>query len=405
MGYFKLPFLLDGATGTNLFRAGMPRGVCVEKWILENPQHIMELQRQYAKAGSDAVMAPTFGANRVKLRSFGLEKQVNEYNKRLVSFSREAVGGNVLVAGDMSPTGLFVEPFGDTTFEELIDIFEEHAFALKEAGVDYIAAETMMSLTEARACLIAAKKTGLPVTVTLTVNENGKTLSGGDVLSNLLILESLGADAVGLNCSTGPDIVLKALKGASKHIRIPLIAKPNAGLPDEATGEYDVTPEAFADSVPLFFDEGISILGGCCGTSPEHISALREKMDRMNYSEPPRHSEEKLTAADERNIYTIDEKDLTLSEEIKCGENMSDSFEDVGDDACALIRLNSRGDAHEFSLSAYLLRSPVCFISDDINALTEALTLYQGKVFVDRRSEIEFSELEAICRSFGAQII
>ena len=413
-GKFRLPMLLDGATGTNLMRAGMPQGVCAEQWIIGHPDPLRQLQRAYARAGSDAVMAPTFEANRHRLAAFGLEGQVAEINRRLCEISRQAVGNGVLVAGDMSPLGEFVEPFGDMTFAQLTDIFREQAFALKNAGADYIAVETMTSLTEARASLLAAKETGLPVTVTLTVDEKGRLLSGGDPTACLVVLAAMGADAVGLNCSTGPDIVLRCLAAAAPYVHVPLIAKPNAGLPVQGkTGVYDITPEAFAAYVPRFLEAGAAIIGGCCGTTPETVAHLRREIDRHPFV--PRSGDDgtgsegarDFLAADERHTWRIDADSIDFSHKLDCAPDLADRLIQLSEEnfVAARIRVGSVEDAHELGMCAYLCTLPVVLLSGDAAALEEALRLYQGRALIDSKSDLPADGLRTLAERYGAVVI
>lgn len=196
---------LDGATGSNLMKAGMPAGVCPEQWILEHEDIMENLQREYVRAGSDILYAPTFTANRIKLEEYGLADRIEEINTKLVSLSKRAAEGKALVAGDLTMTGRQLAPMGDMGFEELIDIYKEQIRYLADAGADLLVVETMMSLQESRAALIAAKETcELPVMVTMTFEKDGRSLFGTDAVSAAVTLESLGADAIGANCSTGP---------------------------------------------------------------------------------------------------------------------------------------------------------------------------------------------------------
>lgn len=406
---FKLPLLLDGATGTNLMKAGMPSGVCVEQWVLEHGEVIKKLQKGFVDAGCDVLTAPTFGANRHKLSQHGFGDRVAEFNRRLVALSREVADGRA-VAGDMSPTGLFVEPFGDETFDGLVGIFREQAFALKDAGVDYIACETFMSLTEARAALIAAEETGLPVTVTITVDENGRTLSGGDVLSNLVTLAAMGAAAVGLNCSTGPEVVKKALTGVASHIKVPIIAKPNAGVPGRA--DHILSPEEFAAFVPDFYSEGVGILGGCCGTEPEHLKRVREEMDASPFcghagdDDTAGEGVRDFIAANEKQAFFVAEEGLDFSHKIHCDSQLADRLLDLeGENCAARIVIGSADDAREFGMNAYLASTPVVLLGYDAGALDEALKLYCGRAMVDSKSEVPREKLEELSRRYGAVII
>lgn len=228
----ETPIFLDGATGSNLLKRGMPAGVCPEKWILEHKDVLIGLQREFIEAGSNIVYAPTFSANRIKLKEYGLAEQIREMNHELVAVSREAAGTKALVAGDITMTGEQLAPMGKMDFEELIDIYKEQIGCLAEAGVDLLVVETMMSLQETRAALIAAKETcELPVMATMTFESDGRTLYGTDAATAAIVLESLGAAAIGANCSTGPDKMAEIIRAMADVTTVPIIAKPNAGLP------------------------------------------------------------------------------------------------------------------------------------------------------------------------------
>ena len=407
---FKQPMLLDGATGTNLFKAGMPAGVCAEQWLLDHPQAILGLQRDYVAAGSDVLTAPTFESNRYKLADHGFGGRVFEFNKKLVALSREAADGKALVAGNMAPAGIFIEPFGDETFDGLIDIYREQAFALKEAGVDYIACETFMSLPEARAALLAAKETGLPVTVTLTVDESGRTLSGGDLLANLVTLAAMGAAAVGLNCSTGPEIIKTALSGVAQHIPVPLIAKPNAGVPGKV--EQSLSPEQFAAFFPNLAENGVSIFGGCCGTEPAHIACLRKTLKNLPCK--PCRTEDgaqadgvrDFIAANEKQAFFLSEEDLEFSHRIPCDAQLGDQLLELeGGNRAARVVINNLEDAHEFGMNAYLASVPVVLLGHDGQALAEAVKLYNGRALIDSKSDLPRAQLDAISALYGAVVL
>ncbi len=270
---------LDGATGSNLQKAGMPTGVCPELWITKHPQVLEELQRAYIEAGSNIVYAPTFTANRIKLKEFGLEEQIEALNHTLVDISRRAAGKKAWVAGDLTMTGEQLAPIGKLDFEELVTVYKEQIGYLADAGVDLLVVETMMSLQESRAALIAAKETcpDLPVMATMTFEADGRALFGTDARTAAVVLESLGADAVGANCSTGPAQMAGVIRQMAQAVDVPVIAKPNAGLPSlDARGRtvYDMGAEAFGHEMGLLWEAGASVLGGCCGTTPEHIAAM-----------------------------------------------------------------------------------------------------------------------------------
>ena len=204
------PIILDGANGTELQKRGFDGSVCTETWVLEHPEVMQQIQIECVEAGSDVVYAPTFGANRVKLEENGIFNQVADYNKRLVAVSKEAVGGKALIAGDIATTGKFLAPVGDVTFDELYEIYYEQALALEEAGVDMYAIETIMTVPDARAALLAVRDVSdKPVIVSFTCDEKGRTLTGSDVLAALVIMQGMELDVFGLNCSTGPDEMVK----------------------------------------------------------------------------------------------------------------------------------------------------------------------------------------------------
>ncbi len=269
---------LDGATGSNLMKRGMPGGVCPEKWILEHPEVFIGLQKEFVEAGSNIIYAPTFTANRIKLKEYGLEGQIEEINHQLVKLSKDAACGKALVAGDLTMTGRQLAPIGDMDFAELINVYKEQIRLVCDAGVDLLIVETMMSLQETRAALIAAKEVcDLPVMVTLTFESDGRTLYGTDGVSAAVTLEKLGACAIGANCSTGPDKMVELIQSISEVVSIPVIAKPNAGMPclnGEGETVYDMDANTFGKEMKRLVDAGACILGGCCGTTPEYIEKL-----------------------------------------------------------------------------------------------------------------------------------
>lgn len=269
---------LDGATGSNLMKAGMPVGVCPEQWILEHEDVLVSLQNAYVEAGTDIVYAPTFTANRIKLAEYGLEDQMEAINEKLVKLSKKAVAGKALVAGDITMTGKQLKPIGPLDFEELVSVYKEQILLLEKAGADLLVIETMMSLQETRAAAIAAMEvSSLPVMATLTFEADGRTLFGTDARSAAITLTSLHVDAIGANCSTGPDQMCEIIRAMAEVTELPLIAKPNAGLPsldENGMTVYDMDSDTFAEQMVHIIESGASILGGCCGTTPEYIQKL-----------------------------------------------------------------------------------------------------------------------------------
>jgi 5-methyltetrahydrofolate--homocysteine methyltransferase len=270
----------------------MPPGACPEEWCLRNPEIIAEVHSGYASAGSDIIYTCTFGANEFKLGQYGIS-DVKGINRDLAIIARRAAEKEILVAGDIGPTGQFVEPFGSLGFERAIEIFREQAAGLLAGGVDLFVIETMMDIQEARAALIAVKElTDRFVMVTMTFEKDGRTLNGTDPLAALITLQSLGADAFGCNCSAGPAEMLPVILKLKPYARDPLIAKPNAGLPrlEEGRTLYEMDAGAFADFGRRFAADGVNMMGGCCGTGPEHIRALKQEISGMRPVPPARNS-------------------------------------------------------------------------------------------------------------------
>lgn len=277
----KGPIILDGATGSNLMAKGMPMGVCPEDWIYHHKDAIVSLQKAYVEAGTQILYAPTFTANRIKLAEYDMEDRLEELNRAMVRYSREAAGDRAFVAGDLTMTGRQLYPVGDLMFEDLVDVYKEQVRAILKEGVDLFVIETMMSLQECRAALLAVKETcDLPVMISLTYNEDGRTLYGTSPEIAMVVLEHMGADIVGVNCSTGPLAMIPLVKDTLPYADIPIMVKPNAGMPELENGEtvYKMTPEEFADACEQLVDAGASVVGGCCGTRPDHIKALADRM-------------------------------------------------------------------------------------------------------------------------------
>ena len=271
--------ILDGAMGTVLQQRGLPPGGQPELLNLTEPELLESVYKEYVAAGSQVVYANTFGANGLKLAKTG--HSVEEVVCAAITVSKQAVSGTgALVALDVGPLGELLEPMGTLPFERAYDLFREMMEAGAKAGADLIAIETMTDLYEAKAALLAAKEaTTLPVLVTMSFEASGRTFTGCTVASMARTLEGLGADAIGLNCSLGPDLLAPLLKELCENTHLPVVAKPNAGLPDPVDGHYDMGPEAFAQALLPCVEAGVSIVGGCCGTSPAYIQALSKALE------------------------------------------------------------------------------------------------------------------------------
>ncbi|MEA4889495.1 MAG: homocysteine S-methyltransferase family protein [Clostridiaceae bacterium] len=284
------PLLLDGATGTQLQLAGMPSGVCPETWVLDHPTVLEDLQHAYLSAGSSIIYAFTFGANRLKLAAHHLNPdETGDINRRLAAIStsvrdqwhKDHPELSVWVAGDLAPTGLFLSPAGDLAFEDLVSLYREQVRAQLAAGVDLFVAETMMDLAQTRAAVLAVQaECDLPIMTSLTFEANGRTLSGNTPQECLITLAALGAAAFGMNCSFGPDKLIELLQPLLAISPLPLLAKPNAGMPYMINGQtrFPMQAAAFAAAMRPMAAAGVRLLGGCCGTDPEYIARLADEL-------------------------------------------------------------------------------------------------------------------------------
>ena len=274
--------LLDGATGSNLMAAGMPRGVCPELWILEHPDAIHQLQTAYVEAGSQIIYAPTFGGNRINLARYGLEERIRELDLTLMGYAKKAALGRALVAGDVTTTGQFMEPLGNLTYETAFDTYREQISLLAEGGADLLAVETMIHIGETCAAVDAAHAVcDLPVMCSMTVEADGNIFTGGNIIEAAAQLEAAGADAVGINCSVGPEQMEAIIHNIRKTVSIPVLAKPNAGMPiiaEDGQAVYQMEPEDFARHMMALASQGATLLGGCCGTTPAFIKALAQRL-------------------------------------------------------------------------------------------------------------------------------
>ncbi len=434
---------LDGATGTNLMRAGLPAGVCPEAWILEHKDVMRKLQASYAEAGSNIVYAPTFTGNRIKLADYGLGDKIQEINTELVQLTKEAVGEGVLVAGDITMTGRQLRPIGDLDFEELIDVYKEQIKILEKAGCDILVVETMMSLQECRAALIAAKEVSdLAVIVTLTFEADGRTLYGSDAAASAITLEALGAAAIGANCSTGPDKMEAIIRDMASVTSIPIIAKPNAGLPtvnENGDTEYDMGADTFVSEMERLINAGASIIGGCCGTTPDYIRGLKDKFSDikpLNITDAegqpiPRKIVGRRYLSSERRALSFDLDGLfmvvgerinptgkkKLQEQLREGnlDMVSDFARSQEEEGASILDINvgmSGIDEKEMMLSVMeevmsITDLPLCIDTSSAEVMEAALRLYPGRALMNSIS-LEKGKAETflpLAKKYGAMFI
>lgn len=424
--------LLDGATGTELQKKGMPSSVSPEKWVSDNPETLISLQRAYLQAGSNVVLSFTFGGNRPKLAEYGLGEMVRDVNRRLALISRKAAGKDGLVAGDISSTGMFIEPFGDLAFETAVNHYKEQVEGLLEGGVDLFIIETMIDLQEARAALIAVKEScNLPVCVSMTYNEDGRTLTGTDPVSALIVLQCLGADAVGCNCSTGPEKMLEFVQAMRPYAKVPLLAKPNAGLPKLIGNRtvFDMGSEEFGRYGSRLAEAGVSLMGGCCGTDPSYIKDLYSNLKGMKpapFTQPAFSAvtsvRKKVLIGTEFPVTIIGDRinptgKKTLQAELREGKTTEvrrlaiDQVArgaDILDINVGMPGINEKEKMAELvGLLATCVDAPLCLDSSDPDVLESALRIYPGRALINSISaeKKKLERLLPLAAKYGAMFI
>lgn len=276
------PVLLDGATGSNLQKAGMPRGCCTERWVLEHPDALTDLQRRYAEAGSRILYAPTFQAQPIALEKQGLAAQTEAINAQLVRLSR-SVSPDVLVAGNLTTLAAFLDSFDEANFDILVDNYRRQIRGLLDGGADLLAAETLMYPEEAEAIATAAELEGASCCMySFTMQPDGSLFSGRDAGPVLRELEKAGAAAVGFNCVAADAMTPALVSKLRRYVRIPILCKPNAGVPvigNDGLAHYDLDPEQFAAIAVQCCQMGAALIGGCCGTDPRFLAATRQALN------------------------------------------------------------------------------------------------------------------------------
>lgn len=429
--------MLDGAIGSYMIKQGMPSDVCPEMWICEHPQLLADLQEAYIEAGSRIIYAPTAGAVGPRLQNYGMNSRMYEINATLVRNSRKTVAGRAYVAGTLSMTGIIPEPGGDFSFEYLIDIFKEHVMILAEEQVDLFVVETMMNLQEARAAVFAIQAIcpDMPIIVTLTFQENGYTPYGISAESVAAVLEGMGVDAVGLNCSESPDKMMLVLERMRNVTGLPLVAKPNAGFPekeDDGTAIYNMGPDEFCKHMEMLVKAGAHLIGGCCGTEPEYIKKMSEMA--KGYL-PLEHTQkkERIYLASDRKVFLFREGqrmelgegvDLSKEEEYlknECLNGVTDRLKNRLNDLAAegvdAVLLNA--DAVETDISDVLKTMvtevtltaglPIVLETADLNVLEQVLLTYPGIAAVkdpgEKLSGQERDEFISVLKRYSAKLV
>jgi methionine synthase I (cobalamin-dependent)/5,10-methylenetetrahydrofolate reductase len=272
-------YLFDGAMGTMLYSKGVFINKCYDELNLRSPEIVLEVHKQYVRSGAEILETNTYGANRVKLRTFGIEDELRDINTKAVEIARKAAGDSVYVAGAIGPLGIRIEPYGPTALDEAREYFREQAEALRDAGVDLFILETMANIAEVEQGIQAIRDIcSLPIIAQMTIGTDNRTVYGDSPRTIAERLDRAGADVIGLNCSVGPDVMLDAIEEMSAVTARKLSCQPNAGLPREVAGRqmYMASPDYMGKYAKRLIHKGVKFLGGCCGTTPEHIKVMAD---------------------------------------------------------------------------------------------------------------------------------
>lgn len=303
--------LFDGGMGTELYRRGIFINRCFEETNLSQPELVKQIHSDYINAGAEVIETNTFGANRFKLKRFNLQDKLYEITYSGAKLAREVAGEKVLVAGSIGPLGVQIEPLGPIAREEAQEYFAEVIRPLLDGGVDLLIFETFINIDELKQAVIAARKlTNLPIIAQITIDEDGNTLTGTNPETAVAELEATGADVIGINCTVGPQVMLNWLENIRPLTSLPISIMPNAGKPKNVDGRniYLASPEYFAEYAKLFVKSGANVIGGCCGTNPEHI----KKMATAIYALQPKitiQKIEKIVVKDEIKVKPIEKRD------------------------------------------------------------------------------------------------
>ncbi len=414
--------------------AGLPAGYCPELWNLENPAAISKIHQTYIANGADIIETNTFGANRIKLEHYGLADQVATLNEAAVKAARAACAPHTKIAGSVGPTGKLLEPLGDLNFDTAVDVFQEQIRALVAADVDMIIIETIIDLQEMRAALIAAKTvTTKPVICQLSFGADGRTITGTDPETAAIVLSALGADVIGANCSLGPAQLLQVIEQLALHAQTPISVQPNAGMPELIHGEtvFPMTPAEMAEWAPKLAAAGASYIGGCCGTTPAHIQAVKTALLHVSVTRQARQRRFDLALTSRtRTVHIGSKQPLALigerinptgrkamAAEIKAGNFIGVKKEALGQVAAGAKILDVNMGVpgidqaaamttvfHELSM---LVDVPLVIDTTDAAALECALKAYPGRALINSVSaESErLASFLPLAKKYGAAIL
>lgn len=425
--------ILDGAMGTMLQNHGLAPGACPELMNVEHPEAVQSIHEAYIEAGATIIETNTFGAAPLRLAHYNLSSRAEELNETAVHLAQKASRGRAKIAGSLGPTGRFVEPLGDLQFEAAYDSYYTQAKTLIHAGCDYLLFETFIDIQELRAGLLAAKDAGhIPIICQLSYAEDGRTVTGTDPAAAAITLEAMGASVVGVNCSLGPQEIVSIVQALHENLSIPISALPNAGMPSLVDGKavYEMTPADFARYAPKLVEAGAAFIGGCCGTTPAHIRAMKEAVANMP-TPVPKPRDGKLHLASRSQCVVIDKNLPTrligerinptgrkkLAAEIKEGSLLSVKKEAIDQTKAGaeLLDVNmgvggiDQAAAMERAVReiSQIVATPLAIDTSDAEALEKGLRAYPGRALVNSVSA-EKNRLEQflpLAKKYGAAIL
>lgn len=421
--------LYDGSKGTMLHQLGLQGGDCAEAWNISHAGEVEKVYTLYKEAGSDVIQTNTFQGSRPKLAEYGLGDKTHEFNFEGARLARKVMGKDGFVAASIGPVGKLFEPSGELTFQTAYEVYREQVKAVADGGADIINFETFTDIAEMRAALLAAKETvQLPVICSMAFEANGRTLMGTDPFIAGIILKSLGADMIGTNCSFGPEHLLAILGKMAETGGIPLCVKPNAGLPELIDGKtvFKESPEKFAQLANDFVQLGVRLIGGCCGTTPEFIKALKARLDGVIPEKPASRSWHVITSGVKVvNLETLTEpsvgridaaRDPGLLQELRSGncEFIVDRALELSCEGYDVICINvddAQGDDELLSrvvnAAQGYLKEPFILQTASAKALAAALRIYSGKagIIVNDMDTEQMEELLIAARKYGSTIV
>lgn len=426
--------IFDGAMGTMLQAGGLKPGACPELMNIEHPDVVKSIHEAYIKAGSTIIETNTFGASTIKLEHYGLADRMTELNTAAVKIAKSAAGKRAKVAGSMGPTGRFIQPLGDLDFEAAYQVFYEQSQALAAAGVDYFIIETCIDIQEMRAALLAAKEAApkIPVICQLSYSEDGRTVTGTDPQSAAVILAAMGADIIGVNCSLGPEQLVPIVKTLAENCQVPISVQPNAGMPylDNGETKFPMGAVEFGTWGRKLVEAGASFLGGCCGTTPEHIKELAKNV--KNLAEPVRHNIKRQLMLASRSKTVVIDKDLPtrligerinptgrkkLAAEIREGSLLSVKKEAVNQTKAGAHLLDVNMGVGGIDQAAAMKRAiseisqisdaPLAIDTGDAKALEAGLRAYPGRALINSVSaeKDRLHDFLPLAKKYGAAIL